>query len=86
MRTTLRIDDELMKEAKGIAAASGRTLTEVIDDLLRESLARRKRNQRRGRVTLPVGEAGHALHPGLNLDDTDGLIRAMEEWDASHGR
>jgi hypothetical protein len=86
MRTTLRIDDELMKEAKGIAAASGRTLTEVIDDLPRESLARRKQNQRLERVVLPVAEAGHARRPGLNLDDTDGLIRAMEEWDASHGR
>ena len=86
MRTTLRIDDELMKEAKGIAAASGRTLTEVIDDLPRESLARRKQNQRLERVVLPVAEADHALRPGLNLDDTDGLIRAMEEWDASHGR
>lgn len=86
MRTTLRIDDELMREAKGIAAASGRTLTEVIDDLLRESLARRKQTERRERVILPVGEPGHALRPGLNLDDTDGLIRAMEDWDASHGR
>ena len=86
MRTTLRIDDELMKEAKGIAVASGRTLTEVIDDLLRESLARRKQNQRRERVVLPVDKGGKGLRPGLSLDDMKGIRQAMDEWDAAPGR
>jgi len=40
VRTTLRIDPRLLREAKRIAAESGKTLTAVIEDLLRESLAR----------------------------------------------
>jgi hypothetical protein len=86
MRTTLRIDDEVMKEAKGIAAASGRTLTEVIDDLLRESLARRRATRGRERVVLPVDKGGEGLRPGLSLDDMKGIRQAMDEWDAADGR
>ena len=40
MRTTVKIDDELLKEAKKVALESGRSLAEVIDDALRESFAR----------------------------------------------
>ena len=40
MRTTIRLDDQLLAEAKKYAAESGRTLTDVLADALRETLAR----------------------------------------------
>ena len=40
MRTTIRLDDQVLREAKRIAAETGRTLAAVIDDLLREALDR----------------------------------------------
>jgi predicted transcriptional regulator len=39
MRTTIRIDDQLLKKAKQLAARSGKSLTSIIEDALRESLA-----------------------------------------------
>lgn len=36
MRPTIRLDDQLLKEAKQLAAQSGRSLTSVIEDALRE--------------------------------------------------
>jgi predicted transcriptional regulator len=36
MRTTIRLDPHLLAEAKKLAAASGRTLTAVIEEALRE--------------------------------------------------
>jgi|ERR1019366_7772947 hypothetical protein len=41
MRTTVRLDEHLLAQAKRHAAESGRTLTAVIEEALRESLARR---------------------------------------------
>lgn len=41
MRTTIRLDEKLLKEAKRQAAESGMTLTAIIEDSLRERLARR---------------------------------------------
>ena len=40
MRTTIRLSDELMREAKREAAKSGMTLTAIIEESLRERLAR----------------------------------------------
>jgi hypothetical protein len=40
MRTTVRLDDQLLKEAKRVASAEGKTLTALLDESLRERIAR----------------------------------------------
>jgi hypothetical protein len=80
MRTTIRLDDQLLKEAKAAAAASGRTFTDLVESALRETLARRKAaGSRRERVTLPTFPGG--LMPGVDLDDSAGLLDIMEGTD-----
>lgn len=77
MRTTLNIPDELLAQLKKVAAASRRTLTAVIEDALREALARRRRGARPGRVSLTTF-GGSGVHPGVDLDDTAALIDVMD--------
>ena len=81
MRTTIHLDDGLLAELRKIAAASGRTLTSVIQDALRESLSRR-RKQERSTVDLPVFH-GSGLLPGVDLNDSDSLLDHMEAADGS---
>jgi len=50
MRMTIRLNDSLLAEVKKLAADTGRTLTGVLEDALREALARRQRPQPRTRV------------------------------------
>ena len=77
MRTTLRIDEALLKEAKLIAVRSGRSLTAVIEDALREALARQRRAvPREPLVWVTVG--GQGLRPGVDLDDSAGLLDLLE--------
>lgn len=38
MRTTVRLDPQLLGEAKRMAAETGKTLTSIIEDALRESV------------------------------------------------
>ena len=76
MRTTIRIDDRLLAEAKARAAKSGKTLNAVIEDSLRESLARRNQPPRE-HVELPTFPGGH-LMPGVDLDDSAALLDLME--------
>lgn len=88
MRTTLRIDDELLKEAKRIALESDRTLTEVIEDSLRETFARRKTTHRRKEVNLPTFR-GDGLQPGITWDDLNShsrMLDIMDEYDFSDHR
>jgi hypothetical protein len=76
MRTTIRIDDALLAEAKLRAASSGRTLAAVVEDALREAFARRA-EQHPERPDLPT-LSGSRLLPGVDLDDSATLLEVME--------
>ena len=82
MRTTVRLNESLLAEAKKLASSTGRTLTGLIEDSLRESLARSSRPQRRRKVKLPVF-GGRGLQPGVDLDDSASLLDHLEGLDAS---
>jgi plasmid stability protein len=78
MRTTLQLDDELISEAKVLAARTGRTLSQVIEDALRQTLVPRQR------------DAGHAImlrtspgapRPGVDLDNGAALRDLMDGVD-----
>jgi Bacterial antitoxin of type II TA system, VapB len=77
MRTTIRLNDDLLSEAKQRAARSGRTLTAVIEQALRESFNRRSEADRRQPVKLPVWGKGWTLG-GVDLDDSASLLDLME--------
>ena len=77
MRTTIRLDDDLLREAKGYAAATDRTLTRLIEDALREALARRDAQPARRRLRLRTFK-GCGLQPGVDLDSNVALLDLME--------
>lgn len=78
MRITVRLNDELLKEAKALAARQGRTLTSLIEDGLREQLARPPAGSERKRVDLPTFKGG-GLRAGVDLDDSAALRRVLDE-------
>jgi hypothetical protein len=77
MRTTVRLDPELMEAAKRFALESGTTLTAVIEDALRQSLARQAAPVRRTAVRLRTC-GGKGVQAGVDLDDTAALLDRME--------
>ena len=77
MRTTITLDDGLLAEVKRLAAENGQTMSEVVEDALRESLARRRGAPLRPRVELPTDGSG-GLQPGVDLDDSAALLDVME--------
>jgi hypothetical protein len=82
MRTTIRLDDQLLKSAKSFAHETGRTLTAVIEDALRRVLAQRPAKGRRTHVKLTTVK-GRGTRPGIDLDDSASLLAAMEEPNGS---
>ncbi len=78
MRTTVKIDDSMLVEAKTRAAASGRTLNQVVEDALRAAFARRDAGE--GAADLPVVRGGR-LMPGIDLDDSAALLDLMDGRD-----
>jgi hypothetical protein len=79
MRTTIRLDDNLLAEAKAMAARTRRSLNSVIEDALRESLSRRRRRSESS-TTLATFR-GNGLQPGVDLDDSAALYDLMDAAD-----
>jgi hypothetical protein len=77
MRTTIRLDDDLLAAAKRLAAETGRTLTAVIEDALRQALAQRRALRRQKAPELPTFR-GRGLRAGVDLDDSAALLDLME--------
>ena len=77
MRTTIQLDDQLLSEAKQRAAQTGRTLKAVIEDALREALARKDAPGADARVPLKTFK-GRGLQRGVDLDDSTSLLDLME--------
>jgi len=78
MRTTVRLDDALLTEAKKLAADSGRSLTAVIEDALREVISRRRSlPARNSRIAFPTFR-GRGLRPGIDLDNSAALLDIMD--------
>jgi len=83
MRTTIRLDDHLLAQAKQVANATGRTLTRLIEDALRQSLARRSPAPGRRPPPRLTTVGGKGLQPGVDLDDGAALLDLMEGRDGS---
>jgi Arc/MetJ family transcription regulator len=77
MRTTIRLDDQLLAQAKRVAHDTGRTLSAVIEDALRAALAQRQTAPHRAEGRLPTFK-GDGLLPGVDLDDSGSLLELME--------
>ncbi len=74
MKTTLQIDDGVMRALKAKAAAEGRTMSELVEAALRALL--RKPAVPRELPPLPSFHMGDEL---VDIADRDALYRVMEE-------
>ena len=74
----MRLDDALLEQAKREAARRSETLTALIEQGLRLVLAQSRPRERRKRVVLPTCRAGGGVLPGIDLNDSDGLLDIME--------
>jgi hypothetical protein len=76
MRTTVRLDEHLLAEAKKRAVESGKTLAAVLEDALRASLARRGVQAKSKPVRLKTVKGG-GVRAGVDLDDSAALLDLM---------
>jgi hypothetical protein len=84
MRTTVRLSEGLLREAKAEAARRGETVTALIERGLRLVLASSRKPARRPKIVLPVWPPkggkikGRGTLPGVDLDDSAALLDIME--------
>ena len=76
MRTTINLDDHLLKDLKQLAAKTGRTMTSIIEDAIRQAILPPKPVSKK-RIRLTVVD-GKGPRPGIDLDDSSSLLDLME--------
>ena len=76
MRTTLDLDDALLRKAKRRAADEGTTLTALLEEALRQYLIPARPAGKRFRLKL-MTKKGRPVH-GINFADRDALYERME--------
>ena len=79
MRITIRLDDELFAQVKHLAAPTGRSLSALIEDALREMLSRQQIAARRDPVSLTT-VSGRGLQDGVDVDDSASLLDLMDHF------
>ena len=77
MRTTIRLDDQLLEMTKQYALSHGKTFTAIVEDALREKLMTRSPTKKQPRIKLKTVN-GKGVNPGIDLDDTSSLLDVME--------
>jgi len=76
VRTTIQLDDQLLKRTREVAVKSGRTMKAVIEGALPQSLSKTT-PKRRDRVRLTTVQ-GKGLRAGVDLDDSAALLDLMD--------
>lgn len=74
MKTTLVIDDGVMRRLKEEAARQGRTMSDLVESALRRMLESREPGSR----PLPPLPTFHGGEPLVDIADRDALYRVME--------
>jgi hypothetical protein len=74
MRTTLDIDDAILKEITAIHEKEGRSISSVVSQLLAEALARR----RRSRVRPSFRWTSRPMKPLVDLADKETIYAALD--------
>jgi len=78
--STIQLDDKLFREVEQWAAQSRRSVQAVIEDAIRSALPAPPRRTQTGPITLPTF-GGSGLQPGVDLDNSAGLLDIMESPD-----
>ncbi len=77
MRTTVSIDDELLRSARALALQEGRSMSAIIEDALRLLLASQSAGAASRPVDLPV-YGGSGLQPGVDLENKEALAELLD--------
>lgn len=79
-RTTIMLDDDLMRRAKSTAAERGITLTALIDEAVRERLARKEAVGAGDDWVLPAfGDPNGRVAPGFDITSNESIQEFLDE-------
>jgi len=80
MRTTISVDEHLLRSAKRQARLRGLSLGQLIEEALRRELAAGPTAS--PGPAIPVFREGRGVRPGVDVSSNRGLLEALDEGQA----
>ncbi len=84
MKITLNLNDQVLRQARDLAARDGITLTRLVEDALRERLAIAQHSRDRFRMQLKTIKGDQP--PNVDIDNRDALYDVMDQPEQSSPR
>ncbi|MGD1073151.1 MAG: DUF2191 domain-containing protein [Bryobacteraceae bacterium] len=78
LRTTVRLEESLLEQAKAEAARRNKTLTALIEEGLRLALVNPRTPVRRKKASLPVSRQTGGTRAGVDINNSAGLLDILE--------
>jgi hypothetical protein len=78
LRTTIRLEESLLEQAKAEAARRKTTLTSLIEEGLHRVIKDAYKPVKRKKVVLPVCRQGGGTWPGIDISNSADLLDIME--------
>ncbi len=78
MQTTIQLDDTLLDQATKLAQAKGCDLSHLIEETLRDKIAPKPPVARQPFFRLTT-VGGQGIRPGVDLNNSAGLLALMEQ-------
>lgn len=79
MKTTLDLNDQLLADAKALAAQQRTSLTRLIEEGLQLRLRAKAASNRRSEVQLPVFKGRGGLVKGVDPLSNKSMLKALED-------
>jgi hypothetical protein len=80
LRTTVRLEESLLEQAKAVAAQQNKTLTSLIEEGLHMAIKEAYRPTPRKKIVLPVSTRGGGPLPGVDISNSADLLDIMEGY------
>lgn len=78
MRTTISLPDDLLREAKVMAAREDRSMSSLLEEALRALLANHTESERADRAEFTWPTYGGRATPAVDIDDNSAVLDAMD--------
>ena len=80
LRTTVRLEESLLEQAKVVAAQQNKTLTSLIEEGLYRVIKDAQNPVPRKKVVLPVSTRSGGTLPGVDISNSAELLDIMEGY------
>jgi hypothetical protein len=80
LRTTIRLEESLLEQAKAEAARQNKTLTSLVEEGLHLVLKEARKPADRKRTPMPVSKRTGGTWPGIDINNSADLLDIMDGY------